>query len=235
MPEFTTLLLDADGTLLDFERAEREAISALLREFGLPDTEQCRQQYHQINDRLWKALERGEVTKDQLKVLRFSRLFETLGLDPAPDAARAALRYQEYLSRGSWLLPGVEETLPLLARRCRLLIITNGIAQVQQRRWAGTTVQQYIQGLYISDLLGAQKPRKEFFEKVFAAEPGLRPQDCLVVGDSLTSDIRGGKNAGLATCWIAPASQTAPADCRPDYRIPSLRELPALLEREAAR
>ncbi len=235
MPSFTTLLLDADGTLLDFNRAEEEAISAVLREFRLPDTRENRQLYHRINDRLWKALELGQVTKDQLRVLRFSRLFQALELKDPPSAAQAALRYQEYLSRGSWLLPGVAETVPVLARRCRLLVITNGIAAVQQRRWAACPIHRYIDRLYISDLLGAQKPSPAFFDAVFAAEPGLRRGDCLVVGDSLSSDILGGKNAGIATCWIAGEEQAAPPDCRPDYRIPSLRELPALLEREAAR
>jgi len=233
MPRFTTLLMDADGTLMDFDKAEREALREALIGWGLVHDDAVLQRYHELNDALWKALERGEVTKPQLKRLRFEQLFAFLGAEEHPDPDEANDRFMELLSTRADLLPGVAETMPALAERYRILIITNGSAPIQQERWARTPIRAYVAGIYISDHLGVTKPSKAFFDAVFAAEPGLCPEDCLVVGDSLTSDIRGGINAGLVTCWVASPEQNAPADCRPDYRIESVAQLPELLSREA--
>lgn len=229
---YRTLLLDADGTLLDFDRSEAEAICRTLQHYQLPDTDEWISAYHQINDAMWKQLERGELAKSDLRWMRFSKLLEHFQVCGDPYAM--ADTYIEELSSKAYLLPGALDACQVLSKVCRLYIITNGIATVQKRRLASIPLATLIDKSYISEELGFEKPDIRYFRAVAEDIVDFDPTTTLVVGDSLTSDMAGGIGAGLDTCWINPKGAPIPAHLPITFSIPSMKDLPDLIMRNEA-
>ena len=223
------LFLDLDDTILDFKKAESIAIRRVMAEFGLEPTDALAARYSAVNDLHWKALERGEMTRDQVLSGRFAMFFGEQGIEV--DAEKVARTYEQFLSQGHWFLPGAEETVKQkLFGRYKLYLASNGTAVVQKGRMTSADLYPYFEESFVSQELGHNKPSKEYFEAAFARIPGFDPAQCLMVGDSLTSDILGGKNAGLRTVWVNPYHKSAPEHLKPDYEIEFLADLPALLE-----
>ena len=159
---------------------------------------------------------------------RFEILFRELGL--VRDPAETCRRYEGHLAEGHIFLPGAPELLAALAPRYKLHLASNGASAVQRQRLESAGILPYFQNVFISEEMGADKPKPEFFHRCFAAIPGFDPAKALMVGDSLTSDIRGGRNAGIRTCWFNPKDKPVRPDIRPDYTVRALEELPPLLE-----
>lgn len=226
MMEF--LFLDLDDTILDFHKAERLAISRTFRSFGLEPTEQVLERYHVINRLHWERLERGELTRDQVLTGRFQMLFEELGIPAQPQAI--AKGYEHNLGLGHYFLPGAKEALDTLRGRYRLFLASNGTASVQHSRLTSAGLYPYFEEVFVSQALGANKPSRAFFDACAARIPGYDPRKALMVGDSLTSDILGGINAGMETCWVCPQGTRGRPDIVPDYRIEALSQLPELLK-----
>lgn len=222
-----TIFFDLDNTLLDFTRAEAEALRRALAEEDIPAHDAVLQRYHVINIAQWELLEEGKLTRDEVLVRRFDLLFEELGLERSAEAVCA--RYEEYLKEGRWLLPGALELLAELAPRYGLYAASNGSAAVQNSRLDASGLRSWFRGIFISEEVGFDKPSPDFFEACFQRIPDFSRDSALIVGDSLTSDIRGGRNAGLRTCWFNPERSPRRADILPDYEIASLEELPGLL------
>ena len=226
MMEF--LFLDLDDTILDFHKAERLAISRTFRSFGLEPTEQVLERYHVINRLHWERLERGELTRDQVLTGRFQMLFEELGIPAQPQAV--AKGYEHNLGLGHYFLPGAKEALDTLRGKYRLFLASNGTASVQHSRLTSAGLYPYFEEVFVSQALGANKPSRAFFDACAARIPGYDPRKALMVGDSLTSDILGGINAGMKTCWVCPRGTQGRPDIVPDYRIEALSQLPELLK-----
>jgi len=224
---FDILFLDLDDTILDFHKAERIAIAATIRDFGVDPTEEVLQRYHIINKAHWEMLERGEKTREQILVDRFAVLFQELGV--VVDAVRCARRYEHNLSQGHWFLPGAQEAVQSLSRRFRLFLASNGTASVQHGRMTSAGLYPYFEKVFVSQEVGYNKPSQDYFRTCFSQIPDFDPARCIMVGDSLSSDILGGKNAGIATCWVNPAGKK-PGAVVPDYEIESLSQLEALLD-----
>ena len=226
MVEF--LFLDLDDTILDFHKAEAIALSKTLTDFGISPTEENLRTYSAINKAHWERLERREITRSELQVSRFVTFLSAIGANvPGEAVARA---YEENLSHGHYFfLPGAKEALDALLGRYRMFLLSNGNAKVQDGRLSSAGILPYFENVFISERVGADKPSREFFDRCTARIPGYAPEKALMVGDSLTSDILGGKNAGIPTCWMNPARKTA-GNIHPDYEIGSLSELPGLLE-----
>lgn len=225
MVEF--LFLDLDDTILDFGTTERKSISRLLEHFDIAPTEELIHRYHVINLEHWKRLERGEITREQISD-RFDVLFSELG--KTVPTADCEVLYRRYLSQGTDFMPGAAEAVEVLHQKYRLFLASNGTASVQASRLALTGLGAYFENIFVSQELGANKPSPEFFTKAFAQIPDFDRSRAMMVGDSLTSDILGGKNAGIRTCWVNPNGRPARSDIRPDYEIQSLAQLPELLE-----
>lgn len=224
----TMVFLDLDDTLLDFTRAEAEALRRALTEVDAPADEGVLARYHAINAAQWERLERGELTREQVLVGRFDILFGELGLSrPAREVCR---RYEEYLGQGHWFVPGAEAVLSALSPRYDLYLASNGTATVQHRRLESAGILPRFRGVFISQELGADKPSMAFFQRCFDAIPGFSRDRAVMVGDSLTADIRGGRDAGLRTCWFNPREKPRRADIVPDHEISALEQLPPLLE-----
>ena len=226
MMEF--LFLDLDDTILDFHRAERIALSKTLACFGVEPEEAVLERYHIINRQHWEALERGELTREEVLEGRFRVLFEQLG---RPVEARAVTRaYEKNLGQGHYFLPGAQEAVEHLSKKYRLFLASNGTASVQHSRLTSAGLYPYFEQVFISQEMGCNKPSREYFERCFAKIPGFDPQRAIMVGDSLTSDILGGIRAGIKTCWVNPDHTPPREDIPADFEIEALSQLEALLE-----
>lgn len=224
-----TLLLDLDDTILDFHAAERVALSSALSDMGVPPTEACLSRYKEINRSCWERLERGELTREEVLVVRFDILFSELGY--TVSAAETQRIYEYKLSLEHPFMEGAEELLEALYGKYALYIASNGTASVQDRRIADTGIARYFDGIFISQRVGANKPDREFFDRCFAKIKDFNKSETMIVGDSLSSDILGGKNAGILTCHFNPQKRANATDIIPDFEISSLDELIPLLER----
>lgn len=223
------LFLDLDNTILDFTKAESIAIRKTMAQFGADPSDANAMRYSAVNDLHWKALERGEITREQVLTGRFAMFFGELGI--AVDPAQAARVYEGHLSQGHYFLPGAEKAVKEdLFGRYKLYLASNGTATVQRGRMTSADLYPYFEQVFVSQELGHNKPSREYFEAAFARIPGFHPDECLMVGDSLTSDIQGGINAGVKTVWVNPDHKAAPDHIKPDYEIESLADLSALLE-----
>ena len=221
------LFLDLDDTILDFHKAERIAVAKTIRDFGVEPTEEILKLYHRINKAHWEMLERGELTRKEVLVNRFAALFRELGVET--DASGCARDYEHNLSIGHYFLPGAEEALTALQKKYRLFLVSNGTAAVQKGRMTSANLYRFFEQVFVSEDIGYNKPSKEYFDACFARIPDFGPEKAVIVGDSLTSDILGGKNAGIATVWVNPEHH-ASGKISPDWEIESLSQLENLLE-----
>ena len=225
---FEYLFLDLDDTILDFQKAEALALSKTLESFGLNPTEEVLRRYNKINKAHWEALERKELTRDQVLLGRFQGLFSEFSVDADPE--KVARAYERNLSIGHWFLPGAEEAVEHLSKKYKLYLASNGTASVQKGRMTSANLYRFFEKVFVSQEIGANKPSTEYFERCFSQIPGFDKRKAIIVGDSLTSDILGGQNAGIATCWVNPHHTARRPDIRVDYEIEALSQLEELLE-----
>lgn len=221
------LFLDLDDTILDFHKAERIALSKTIREFGVEPTEDVLHLYHVINKWHWEQLELGKLTREEVLVNRFGVLFEKLG--KSVDAVACARAYEQNLAIGHYFLPGTEEAVDRLSRKYRLFLASNGTASVQKGRMTSANLYRFFEKVFVSQEIGYNKPSLDYFNACFAAIPGFDKDKAMMVGDSLSSDIKGGINAGLKTVWVNPDHKDC-GNVKPDYEIEYLSQLEALLE-----
>ena len=222
------LMLDLDDTILDFHKAERIAIAKTIRDFGVEPTEEVLRRYHVINKWHWEQLELGTMTREEVLVGRFAVLFGELGV--TVDPVTVARTYEKNLSIGHYFLPGAEEAVDALHKKYRLFLTSNGTASVQKGRMTSANLYRFFEKVFVSQEIGHNKPAKAYFDACFAQIPGFDPAKAMIVGDSLSSDILGGINAGIKTCWVNPGHVEAKNGIVPDYEIEALSQLEALLE-----
>ena len=223
-----TVLLDLDDTILDFHKAEHIALGKTFRGFGLAPTEEVMARYSLINKAHWERLERKELTREEVLVGRFAVLFSEYGIEVDPTLC--ARTYENNLSIGHYFLPGAYEAVEALSKKYKLYLASNGTAKVQAGRLESANISHFFQEIFISQEIGANKPDIAYFNGCFAKIPDFDVTKSMMVGDSLTSDILGGIQAGMKTCWVNPTGKIAPADIQPDYEIKSLSELENLLD-----
>ena len=225
MVEF--LLLDLDDTILDFHKAEHIALSKTLRTLGLEPTEEVLARYSIINKAHWERLEKKELTRPQVLLGRFQVLFQEYGIEVDPQ--ECADLYENNLSIGHYFLPGAEEALEALSKKYKLYLVSNGTAKVQAGRLKSANISHFFEIIFVSQEVGADKPDITYFERVFARIEGFQKEKAIIVGDSLTSDIQGGINAGIRTCWVNPKGKPV-TNIVPDYQIEGIAQLEELLE-----
>ena len=230
MQQIKAVLWDVDGTLLDFHESEVFSLKTCFALHQLGDfTDEMLREYRKINRRLWRLLEEGRAERREVLEGRFEKLFSLYGLDTSV-ADRFNADYQIHLSDRIFFFPKAQETLELLrAKGIRQYAVTNGTAAAQRPKLAKSGLDRVFDAVFISEEMGAEKPAAEFFDKVFEQIGDFAPHELLIVGDSLTSDIRGGNNAGLVTCWFNPDGKVADADVRIDHEIRALDEVAGIL------
>ena len=226
MNKFTTLLLDADNTLLDFDKDEYQALVKALEHYSVPATKENTDLYSKINLGMWKQLERGEITKPELKRTRFKLFFDAIGFKCSAEPLEVNEYYLGRLGEGGNTLEGAVETVRALKEKgIDLYIVTNGVAQTQAKRLKKSGLSEYITEVFVSETIGYQKPCKEYFDYVLEKIPEKDKNKILLVGDSLTSDIRGAMNAELLSCWLNPSGEKMPEEYKSDYTIGKIAEL----------
>ena len=221
--KFDVILLDVDGTLLDFGMSERQGMRVVLEQYGFEPTEERLLLYHEINEGFWSAFERGEVTKDNLVRQRFETFFGRLGR--AVDGREAEELYRRQLDASAFLIDGALELCAYLKDRYDLYVVTNGTSSTQYKRLAASGLDGFMKDIFVSEAVGYQKPQIEFFDYCFAHIDGFEKEKAMIIGDSLTSDIQGGNNAGVACCWFNPSGKERSLELRIDKEIKSLNEL----------
>lgn len=225
---YDILLFDADNTLFDFTACEARAFARTMRDFDIELKDGMTQTYSRYNDRCWKELERGELTKGELVVKRYALFLDHYGVDCDPVKVNAV--YERNLSETAILFPGAEEMLERLCRKARIYVITNGLTQVQLGRFSRTRLGNYIEKIFISEQMGCKKPDALFFERATREIPGFSKERALVIGDSLTSDIQGANNYGLECVWYNPSGERAPGDLHITATVKNFTELEAFLK-----
>ena len=229
MRKYSVVLFDIDDTLLDFPRSEKEALCEAFMLSEVELNEEMITVYQKINYELWKALERGEIERDELMTRRFEDFAKFYGLDI--DFLKVANDYLDCLGKKIYFIEGARELLDALYGKIRMYIVTNGLAKVQNSRYKLTGFDKIFDGMFISQEVGANKPDNRFFEYVAEHIDGFEKEKTIIVGDSLSSDIAGGINFGIDTCWYSAKGMTP--KIQPTYTVDSLdKVLPILLAEE---
>ena len=224
MTPYSILLFDADNTLFNFNAGNRRAFSEVCHICHLPDTDELFHAYEAVNAEMWSAFDRGECTKDFLVVERFRLFLERAGLQADPVQCNKI--HLSTLATNTVLLPHALEVCRTLAQTHSLYIVTNAVAAVQKARLAASDLRPYITDAFISEDAGASKPSVAYFDYVFSRIPGITRENCLLIGDSPSSDLQGANNYGIPCCWYNPRGLARPDGMRIDYEI---RDLPELL------
>ena len=227
MTAYQTLLFDVDDTLLDFGAAEKAALGMLFEEQDIALTEEMEARYKAINHGLWKAFEEGKLHRDEVVNTRFSLLFKDYGQDV--DGVLFEKKYRSCLEEGHQLVSGALDVISDLANRFELYIVTNGVSRTQMKRLQHSGLHPHFKGVFVSEDTGYQKPMREFFDHVFARIPDFSAERTLIVGDSLTADIKGGQLAGIDTCWFNPGKKPNETGIVPTYEIETLDALYRIL------
>lgn len=222
-----TILIDLDDTIFDFKACEKQALSAVLVKLGLPFDDRDIADYSKINDSMWKLLEKGEITREELRTRRFLLFLERYG-NPVDPAVFADL-YMEMLSQTDVLLDGARELLEYLSENYRLYAVTNGYVKTQTGRIRKADIGKYFKDIFISQNVGAPKPQKKFFDYCAAHIPAFSIESTVLIGDSPTSDISGGNEYGIFTIRYNPKKEANPVDKQPKKEVYSLKDIPDLL------
>ena len=232
MAKYYCVLFDADNTLLNFDAAESKALAETLVNYGIEPDAQTVQTYREINEGLWRQLEKGQIRREKLMSERFTRFLKAI--DAAGDGVEMNRFYLERLSMHPDLASSdVLDVLRELSEVATLAVVTNGFQHVQARRLAESGVLNYLEDVFVSEKLDSEKPNRKIFDAALRALGVENREHVLMVGDSLTSDIQGGINAGLDTCWYNPSHAENPGKVCPTYEIASLEELyPLVMEQE---
>ena len=225
-----TILWDVDGTLLDFDAAEKAAIKTLFHTFGLGVcTDAMLSRYHEINIGFWQRLERNELTRSQVLLGRFEQFFKEYGIstDVAPKFNE---KYQLTLGETIVYHDDSLAIVKALKGKVKQYVVSNGTIAAQTKKLERSKLGNLMDGIFLSEELGVDKPDIAFFNKVFSEIHADDLSNVMIVGDSLTSDIQGGMNAGIKTCWYNPKGNPLPNNYHVDYIISDLHELMDLIE-----
>ena len=222
MKNYSVLFWDIDDTLLDFQKGEQCAFEAACSTLHIPYSDSFYNDYHEINEKHWKLLELGKTTREILLVERFKDLFELYHIDC--DPALMEDTYRSYLDHQHQFMPYAFDVLQQL-QDMRMCIVTNGRTNTQKKRYHDANLDDFMENLYISEQMGLSKPNPEFLYKVMEDMNLTDSSEILLIGDSLSSDILGGNNAGIDTVWYNPHHKDNNTTAIPTYEIDDLRQL----------
>lgn len=228
--KYKVIIFDADETLFDFKKSEGEAFKKTMLELDIEyDENHHLRIYQEINSAVWKELERGLITQDKLNTERFRRLSEKL--NAGFDEVQFAKNYMKHLADASFLYESSVELVESLHGNYRLSIITNGLKDIQNKRIRKSIIANYFEDIVISEEVKVSKPNPKIFEIALNNIKHTDKSRVLMVGDSLTSDIQGGINFGIDTCWYNPNKVENKTEIKPTYEISNLMDLKSIIEK----
>lgn len=225
--KYDILLFDADNTILDFNKSEEHALSLAFESNGLRLDDHILQVYRRNNIKQWELFEQGKIEKSQVLVKRFVETFRELGI--SADIESVSELYEQHLHNGFYVIEHAREVLDALQPKCRLYLVSNGVLSIQNSRMKGSGMDKYFIKRFVSEEIGCPKPNIGYFNACFAQIENFDRSRALIIGDSLTSDIQGGVNAGIDTCWFNPFGAKNTSPLRPTYVIDDLRKLVSIV------
>ena len=225
---FKWIIFDADGTLFDYDAAEFNALKNAFASFDLPFSDNYLKLYQQFNKVLWEDFERGDISIPLLKIKRFELLLNKLKMKIKPELFSSV--YLDQLSQRHDLINGADEILQKLSGMTGLVLMTNGIKEVQRSRLNLSTIEGYFSDIIISDEVGFAKPDRRIFEIAHNRMSLPEKNKVLMVGDNLGSDIKGGIDFGIETCWYNPGQIKIESSIKPTYEIRNLSEILNIVE-----
>ena len=228
MRKYNWLLFDADNTLWDFKKSELFSFEKAFNDFNIPYQAAYLPIYHEINHKCWSDFEKGLLSQQKLRTMRMELLLKELNLDA--DFVAFSQSYQENLANTDFMIEGAKALLKDLSKDFTLVMITNGLKEIQRGRLKNTAIEPFFQSIVISDEIGTAKPQKAFFDYTFEQMQHTDKSDVLVIGDSLSSDIKGGNDYGVDTCWYNIFGKDKDAEIVPTYEIEDLEELRGIVE-----
>jgi len=222
--KYDIFLFDADGTLYDYDMAEANALKMMFDYCGFNYSENIRIKYREINSQVWESYEKGEIKKDELQTLRFTRLFKDIGI--YYNEYNFNEMYLKELGKGAYLINGALDICKeIYLNNKKIYIVTNGILATQESRIKHSLIKDYISDFFVSEFVGYNKPHKLYFEYVFSHIPQVRKNKILIIGDSLKADIAGGNIAGIDSCWFNRFGEINKTEILPTFEINNLNEL----------
>lgn len=222
--KYNVLLFDADNTVLDFDKSEEQALQRAFELCGVKYDTDVLTVYRRNNIAQWQRYERGEISRDEVLLNRFLLTLDELAIKNC-NVNKLADEYEKYLHFGFYQIEHAREVLEELQKSCDLYVVSNGVLSIQNSRMKGSGLEKYFLRRFISEEIGVPKPNVEFFNRSFAQIPNLKKSSTLIIGDSLTSDVQGGINAGIDTCWYNPNGAKNNTQIVPSYEISDLRQL----------
>lgn len=226
--KYKAIIFDADGTLFDFDKAEKHALERAINDYEFEyDEKKHLAKYKKHNDSVWDDFENEKISSEDLKVERFRRFFEEMGMsiDPIPFS----LKYMDYLKEGSFLLNGAKDIVERLHKDFKLIMLTNGLSSVQNVRIRNSSISDYFESIVISEEVGVAKPNAKIFTYTLKKLNNINKDEVVIVGDSLKSDIKGGNNFGIDTIWFNPFGKENNSDIIPRYEVRDFKEMKEIL------
>lgn len=220
------IFLDIDNTILDFDKCAASSIKAGFKEYGLEFSEKVREVFTRINNGLWAEIERGTLTKQGLYDVRWNRIFEELGIEA--DGGSFEHTFKAGLAESAETVDGAHELLEYLAPRYRVCAASNGPRREQENRLARAKMTEYFDFIFTSEGVGAEKPDKAFFDGCFACMKDAQTDETVIIGDSPTADIDGGRAYGLTTIWYNHKGSAEKS--RADFTVNKLADIVGVLE-----
>lgn len=225
--KFDLILFDVDGTLLDFDLAEKNALKETLKGYGFSHSDDMLERYHYINIFYWRELEKGKINKKELHYKRYEQFFKEYGIETDIDVFN--IKYMKRLGEEAYLLRNAKEICECLYKKVVMAIASNGSQEVQVKRIKKIGLDKYLDYFFVSADIGYNKPDARYFEYILE-KVNVPKEKILIVGDSLTADIAGGINAGIKTCWYNPQGLKKNDDITPNYEIADLLQLKDIVE-----
>ena len=222
------ILFDADNTLFDFDRSEKYALEQAFSDYNIPISNEMVTVYHEVNKECWKAFEEGEMDQNTLRSRRFELFLDRI--DVKGDSKEMGTNYLRYLANTDFMVDGARDLLEQLLGKFKMAIVTNGLQDVQRPRVRKTGTGHFFEKIIVSEEIGASKPGAAFFEHTFEQIGQPTKTEAIIVGDSLNSDIRGGNNFGIDTCWFNPGRQRNESEIVPKFEINALHHLTSIIE-----
>ncbi len=223
--KYDLLLLDLDGTILDFKNSEAKALKKMFEEIEMDYKGEYHEKYTGINKEYWKRLERGEIDKEYLKKNRFKDFFKSINIETNRDEN---LIFLNHLAVCDDIIEGSKELLERIHGKFTIIAATNGIKTVQHSRLKSTGFDKYFDYVVTSEEVGHAKPKREFFDFCINKYPEIKKERILMIGDSLDSDIRGAIDYEIDSCWFNPKSKET--ELKPTYTVKELNDIIQIVE-----
>lgn len=227
MKDIKAVLIDIDNTLLDFNKGAKIAVGKAFESCNLEYNDYHFKVFTEQNDLLWQKIEKGQLTREGLHKIRFYTIFNALNI--SADGIKAETEFRKALFNIAEVVDGAVELVEYLSKKYKIYCASNAIYKQQINRLKLAKMHDYFSGFFISEIIGHQKPTKEFFDYCFSNMDGIRPKETIMIGDSLTADIIGAKNYGIKSVWFNYLSVENQSDICPDYTVKALLDVKSIL------